>query len=106
MAGSRFDGLARLLASGHSRRGVARWLGGAGLAAALAFLGLGESPAKHRKQRQKRRHRRNRTSSPPPPGTSCTEGSCSPVLLAAGDIASCASAGDEATAALLDGLTG
>ena len=35
---------------------------------------------------------------PPPPGTA--------VLLAAGDIASCSSSGDEATAALLDGLPG
>jgi acid phosphatase type 7 len=35
---------------------------------------------------------------PPPPGTA--------VLLAAGDIASCSSSGDEATATLLDGLAG
>jgi hypothetical protein len=38
------------------------------------------------------------TSAPPPGGTA--------VLLAAGDIASCSSSGDEATATLLDGLTG
>jgi Calcineurin-like phosphoesterase len=102
--GSRLEALSRLLARGLPRRWVLRWLGRLGLGGALAYLGVDESTARRRKKRRKHRRRRHRTSSPP--GTTCTDGACSAVLLAAGDIASCASSGDEATAALLDGLSG
>lgn len=101
----RLDVLLRLLAGDHSRRGVVGWLGGVGLGGMLVLLGLSPSAAKRKKRRQRRRRRRNRSSSPPP-GNTCTDASCSAVLLAAGDIASCASSGDEATAAILDGLAG
>jgi hypothetical protein len=57
---------------------------------------------KRRKACRRRARARRRATEAPPPGG----GGGDPVLLAAGDIASCASTGDEATAALLDGLDG
>ena len=110
--------LSRSFAEGvTSRRGALRFLS-AGAVYVLGRLG-GETAGARKSPRQCRRitdkkkrractkkartrKRRPTNQSTPPP----TQGGDDPVLLAAGDIASCASPGDEATAALLDRLGG
>ena len=59
------------------------------------------SPSARRVRLRLRRLRRLRPPPPPPPPPSGD-----PVLVGAGDIATCAGTGDEATAALLDGIPG
>ena len=115
------EALSRSFAEGAaSRRGALRLLA----AGALALLGwLGGETASARKsprrcrriedtkrrkacaRKAKARRRRRATQSPLSPANGGGGGG-DPVLLAAGDIVSCASPGDEATAALLDGLGG
>ena len=121
---SDFDALVRSFAKGSSsRRGALRVLA-AGALGLLAWSEGGTSEARKTRNRcrkiedkQKRkkclkqakaRNQRHTAQSPTAPApitpSPCFGGECSPVLLAAGDIASCSSPGDEATAALLDGL--
>ena len=101
MDAGRFDALTKAL--GH--RSVRRRILGSLFGGALSRLAAGgRDPAgrpgsdqararRKRGQCRKIKHEKERRQ-------------CSPVLLAAGDIASCASSGDEATAALLDSLGG
>ena len=126
MDAGRFDALTKAL--GH--RLLRRRLLGNIMGGTLSLLGLRDAEiatarktlAKCKKVKDKKRQkkcirqvkdrRRHDTDQPRPGSTDsttlpqCPGGDCSNVLLAAGDIASCASSGDEATAALLDQLGG
>src|SRR5215211_3059340 len=126
MDAGRFDALTKAL--GH--RLLRRRLLGNIMGGTLSLLGLRDAEiatarktlSKCKKVKDKKRQkkcirqvkdrRRHGTDQPRPGSTDsptlpqCPGGDCSNVLLAAGDIASCASSGDEATAALLDRLGG
>jgi acid phosphatase type 7 len=126
MDAGRFDALTKAL--GH--RLLRRRLLGNIMGGTLSLLGLRDAEiatarktlAKCKKVKDKKRQkkcirqvkdrRRHGTDQPRPGSTDsttlpqCPGGDCSNVLLAAGDVASCASSGDEATAALLDRLGG
>ena len=72
------------------------------LAAAVVAVGIGGAPAASAKRPPRTTTTTAPTTTTTAPTTTTTARTGDPVLLAAGDIASCSSSGDEATAALLN----